>query len=68
MNPIENLWELVDRKIRKYPQKSANSDELWEAIKREWYNIDKDVVRNLYFSMTRRINDLYVSKGGYTKY
>jgi ribosomal protein L30E len=34
MNPTENLWNIIDQRIRKRPEKPKNSDELWEFIKR----------------------------------
>jgi transposase len=68
MNPIENLWDIIDRKIRKRKERCSNKEELWEMIKWEWYNLDKDIIRNLYLSMTQRINDLKKNKGGYTKW
>jgi transposase/predicted transcriptional regulator len=67
LNPIENLWDIIDRKLRRRDIKLNNKEELWEAVKREWYSLDKEIIRNLYLSMTKRIDDLLKSKGGYTK-
>jgi transposase len=68
LNPIENLWEIIDKKIRKRTVKASNCNELWEIIKEEWANIDEEIVRKLYISMTTRISKLYEADGGYTKY
>jgi hypothetical protein len=68
MNPIENLWAIIDRRIRRRVKQPTNSEELWEAIKKEWYECDKNTIHNLYMSLTRRIFDLHKAKGGYTKY
>jgi transposase len=68
MNPIENLWNIIDQKIRKRKNKPANVNELWEAVQQEWNGLDKQIIRNLYVSMTSRIAALKKAKGGYTKY
>jgi transposase len=68
LNPIENLWEIIDQKIRKSPEKPKTLDELWNIIKRIWYSIDKDKVRNLYLSMPNRINSCVEAKGSHIKY
>jgi transposase len=68
MNPIENLWNIVDQRLRKRERKPANVDELWEMVKLEWKSINKEVIRDLYLSMTARIAALKKAKGGYTKY
>jgi hypothetical protein len=68
LNPIENIWEILDKKIKNSPDKPINTEELWSLLQKEWYSMDKEIVRKLYLSMTSRINDLYNSSGGYTKY
>jgi transposase len=68
MNPIENIWDYLDKKVRERVEKPRNLDELWELIRQEWYKIDKDLLRKLYLSMLRRIQSLKEAKGGYTKY
>jgi transposase len=68
MNPIENLWDIIDRKIRKRTEKPKNKEELWAAVREEWYALDNEVVRNLYLSMTDRIGDLKNAKGSYTRW
>ena len=68
LNPIENLWEILHQKVRKANIKPRNKDGLWNILEREWYSINSDIVRKLYLSMTKRINNLYENNGGYTKY
>lgn len=68
LNPIENLWEIIDKKIRSRDVKPSNANELWNAVSEEWKNIDKSLVRNLYLSMNRRITQVLEKKGGYSKY
>jgi glutamyl-tRNA reductase len=68
MNPIENLWNIVDQRLRKRQEKAVNVEQLWEMIQEEWKALDQQVIRNLYLSMTSRIGALKKAKGGYTEY
>jgi DDE superfamily endonuclease len=68
MNPIENLWNLVDQRLRKREKKPANAEELWQMVQAEWNALDLKVIRSLYISMTSRVDALKKAKGGYTKY
>jgi transposase len=68
LNPIENIWDLIDRRIRKRVKRPTNLEELWELIKREWNSITPEEIRSCYLSMVKRIKDLKNSKGSYTKY
>jgi transposase len=68
INPIENLWGILDLRIRRNKKKPENPDELWELIKEEWNKIDQETIRKLYLSMTKRVHGVYNSKGGYVKY
>ena len=40
-NPIENLWELMDRKIRE--KQNGNKNDLIQALEEEWENITLEV-------------------------
>jgi transposase len=68
INPIENLWEIIDKKIRKRSIQPSNLEELWLAIKEEWDNIDKELIRKLYLSMPKRVKVLKECGGKYTKW
>jgi hypothetical protein len=57
LNPIENLWSILDRKAKE--RKPQNDEELFEAIKHEWYNIDKKILKNLVDSMHDRFELLF---------
>jgi hypothetical protein len=62
---IENLWNIVDQRLRKRKEKPANVEQLWEMVQEE---LDQQVIRNLYASMTSCVDALKKAKGGYTKY
>ena len=67
LNPIENLWTLVKRKVAK--RICRNKIELVNAIKKVWNEeITSDVCYNLVHSMKRRIQKCKKVKGFITKY
>ena len=50
LNPIENLWDILDRKARLHVKKSSNVKELFKKIEEEWENMDLGVIDNLQFN------------------
>ncbi len=66
LNPIENLWGIVKRKMR-YPRPN-NADDLKAAIKATCASITPDQCHRLVASMPRRIDAVIHAKGGPTKY
>ncbi len=68
MNPIENLWEELDRQVRARKPLPKNRGELWQALQEEWINLDENKYKNLVDSMPRRIAAVIASKGNPTKY
>jgi transposase len=67
LNPIENLWNEVDRRIRNR-HKPSNRDELWTTIEEEWENIEPEFCMKLIETMPQRIKDVLKAKGGYTRW
>ena len=68
MNIIENVWEEVNRKVRKIRNNFQNEDDLWTALEEAWYSIDKGYIKRLYFSIVSRLKSLKNNKFGNTKY
>lgn len=68
MNPIEHLWDVLERKIRAHIPLPKNKEELWQIIQEEWYSIDIQTLQNLVDSMPNRIAAVIQSKGNPTKY
>ncbi len=66
LNPIENLWGIVKRKMR--DTRSNNADELKAAIKETWASIPPQQCHKLITSMPRRIEAVIKAKGAPTKY
>lgn len=66
LNPIEHLWEELERKIRKKP--FSNREEWKNLLKSEWENISNEITFNLVQSMQRRLQAVIQAKGNPTKY
>ncbi len=66
LNPIENLWDIVKRKMR--DTRPNNADELKAAIKATWASITPDQYHRLITSMPRRTDAVIHAKGVPTKY
>jgi hypothetical protein len=63
LNIIENLWDYLDRQIRKRDPLPTNLDELWVAIQEEWNAIPQSYIDTLYDSMPRRVSQVYAAEG-----
>jgi hypothetical protein len=68
LNPIEHLWNEVDRCMRMFEKKLTNKKDLWEKLQEIWYDVEVDIVRKLIMSMPERAADIYKAKGGYTQW
>ncbi len=65
LNPIENIWGIVKRKVR---NKRPNADELKATVKETWASIPPQQCQKLITSMPRRIEAVIKAKGASTKY
>jgi len=61
LNPIENLWSLIKKEVRKALPKTL--DELELAIHRVWNNIKNEIIENLCASFRFRIMTCYNRHG-----
>ena len=68
LNPIENLWSYVVRKIYANGKTFDNIDALWEAIQDCWDNIPQKIIKNLVKSMQQRMISLLENGGKSLKY
>ncbi len=66
LNPIENLWGIVKRKIR--DTRPNNADDLKATVKETWASIPPQQYHKLITSMPRRIEAVIKAKGAPTKY
>ncbi len=66
LNPIENLWVIVKRKMRN--KRPKNADELKAIVKETWASIPPQQCHKLITSMPCRIEAVIKAKGAPTKY
>ncbi len=66
LNPIEHLWDILERKIRKH--KISKKHDLKKALLHEWGHLAAEETKCLVESMPRRLAAVIKHKGGPTKY
>jgi hypothetical protein len=66
LNPIENLWALLKRRVAERAPKSLV--ELKRVLAEEWDRIPQETINNLVSSMPRRLDAVRALKGNVTKY
>ena len=66
LNPIEHLWEVLDRRTKSI--KVKNSSETFDVLAKEWAAMDQGTITSLIDSMPRRCQAVINSKGYPTKY
>ena len=66
LNPIEHLWNEMDRRLRRLEIPVRTQDQLWDAIQKIWVELGSDVCKKLVDTMPTRINDVIKANGGYT--
>lgn len=66
LNPIEHLWEVLERRLRKHQVRSK--PHLKELLLDEWSQIPHDTVRKLAMSMPNRLRAVIKAKGHATQY
>lgn len=68
LNPIENLWDELGRRIRNGPNQPQNLRQLRDKVVTEWNNIPQNYVRNFVMSMRSRCTAVIAANGGHTRY
>ncbi len=68
LNPIEQLWDVVEREIRIMDVQPTNLQQLRDAIMSIWTKIFEECIRHLVESMPRRIKAVRKAKWGPTLY
>lgn len=66
LNPIEQLWNIIDQKLLNI--EVSNLAQLEQAIKRLWKEITLDTCINLIESMPKRVELCIKARGGHFKY
>uniref|UniRef100_A0AAY5KIQ5 Tc1-like transposase DDE domain-containing protein n=1 Tax=Esox lucius TaxID=8010 RepID=A0AAY5KIQ5_ESOLU len=68
LNPIEHLWDVVERELRALDVHPTNLHQLQDAILSICANISKECFQHLVELMPRRIKAVLKEKGGQTQY
>jgi len=68
LNPIENFWQDLKRRLRLKNYKSKNKIELFDLLKEEWFNTNPEKINKLIDSMPRRVDAVLKSGGNPTRY
>ncbi len=63
LNPIEHLWDVVEREIHIMDVQTTNLQQLCDAIMTIWTKISEQCFQHLVESMTRRIKTVLKAKG-----
>ena len=67
-SPIEHVWDQLEIKIRQRPNQPQTLNELFNALREEWNNMDQFRMQRLINSMRRRCQAAINSFGGHTRY
>lgn len=66
INPIENLWDIVDRRVQERAPKTL--EDLKKFIQIEWDNLTQELCQNLSNSFEKRIKLVIKENGGSINY
>ena len=68
MNPIEHVWDMLERRVKTRFPLPETLQELSLALLEEWEHIPQEAIANLIQGMPRRMNSLIQARGGNTCY
>lgn len=70
LNPVENVWGLIVKKVYKRNFRPQNENELWQVIENVWdeLSVQENLWQNLISSMPNRLNSVLNVNGAITKY
>lgn len=68
LNPIENLWAHVKKRLQMDSDQPSNLEDLWLKFERIWNEVDSELCKKLVHSMPDRIRSVIKARGGHTKY
>lgn len=68
MNPIEHVWDMLKRRVKRCPNPPQNLRELKTALVAAWEEIPQMDIRNIVHSMPDRMQAVIRARGGNTRY
>jgi len=68
MNPIEHVWDYLDRELRKQHPAPSSKEDLKSRLKIIWEQLDQSIIDKMILSMPNRVAALRKAHGGPTRY
>lgn len=66
LNPIEQVWDLLDSLLNKHINTSAAN--LWNQLQTAWKSIAEETLQKYINTMNERCIAVIEAKGGHTRY
>ena len=68
INPIEHVWDHLDRRVRSRQPPPRNHAELRQGLIEEWHAFPQALINRLVMSVQRRTQEMLAAGGGHTRY
>ncbi|GFV96617.1 QLQ domain-containing protein [Trichonephila clavipes] len=68
LNPIEHLWDELERRLRSQPHRPSSLQVLTSAVMDAWKAIPRVTYQKLMGSLLKRVQAVIHAKGGPTSY
>ena len=68
LNPIENIWAIIKRRISRRRHEIKTTEEMGRAVQKEWELLTNKDIRKCVDSMQKRVKRCAKNKRGPTKY
>ena len=68
LSPIEHLWDEMDRRVHRRQPPPQSTQQLRNALLKEWNNIPQGLIQLLIGSMRRWCQTVVNARGGHTRY
>ena len=68
LNPIEQIWDMLGRRIQAREPPVQNIRQLEAALHQEWQQLSQQDIRRLTGGMRHRVEAVIQARGGYTRY
>ena len=68
LNPIEQIWDMLGRRIQAREPPVQNIRQLKAALHQEWQQLSQQDIRRLTGGMRHRVEAVIQARGGYTRY
>jgi hypothetical protein len=66
LNPIEHLWDDLERQLRARPNHATSVPDLTNALVAEWKQVPTAMFQHIVENLPRRVEAVIAAKGGQT--